>query len=66
MKIALCGFEGVGKSFLTEEFHKKDFFKVKESARFLINLKNSGWLDKKQFINVCFYFQFKIVGNNLR
>jgi len=59
MKIALCGFEGVGKSFLTEEFHKKDFFKVKESARFLINLKNSGWLDKNNLSMSAFISNLK-------
>lgn len=49
MKIALSGFEGVGKTYLTEEFQKSGFFKVKESARSLIHLKSIGVMDKNEF-----------------
>lgn len=46
MKIALSGFEGVGKSYLTEKMGELGFFKVKESARSLIALKNLGFEDR--------------------
>lgn len=46
MKIALSGFEGVGKTYLTEAFQSAGFFKVKESARSLIALKNLGFEDR--------------------
>ena len=46
MKIALSGFEGVGKSYLTEKMGEFGFFKVKESARSLIALKNLGFEDR--------------------
>ncbi len=46
MKIALSGFEGVGKSYLTERMNEYGFFKVKESARSLIALKNLGLEDR--------------------
>lgn len=46
MKIALSGFEGVGKSYLTEQMGEHGFFKVKESARSLIALKNIGFQDR--------------------
>ncbi len=46
MKMALSGFEGVGKSYLTEKMSEYGFFKVKESARSLIALKNLGFEDR--------------------
>jgi len=46
MKIALSGFEGVGKSYLTEQMGDRGFFKIKESARSLIALKNIGFQDR--------------------
>jgi predicted ATPase len=46
MKIALSGFEGVGKSYLTEKMNEHGFFKIRESARSLIALKNLGFEDR--------------------